>query len=230
MNCRLRTIARVALIAGVLAPGGASDAESQAREEIVGPTAKISRDSYKSWSLFLMCNPDWAAADRSRDVEHLYSRFKAFGDAIGSENLAVWFWKERMGTSSPKLAENIDVARSVEYCGVLAQKPSEGPFLVVTTAYPDVAAFPRDRAIFQLGGQEPAAVATLLNALADQLLLEKKVDAARLATGKGAQAEELGLWLSLLETGRRTIIGLGCAVKLSIDAGPLNAELRGCAP
>jgi hypothetical protein len=218
------------MIASVLALAGASDAESQAREEIVGPTAKISRDSYRSWSLFLMCNPDWASDDRSRDVEHLYRRFRAFGDAIGSENLAVWFWKERMGTSDPKLAENIDVARSVEYCGALARKPSEGPYLVVTTVYPDLAAFPRDRAIFQLGGLEPAAVAKLLNALADQLLLEKKVDAARLAIGKEAQPGEFGLWLSLLETGRRTIIGLGCAVKLSIDAGPLNAELRGCAP
>jgi hypothetical protein len=192
MNSHLRTIGRVALIAGALASGGASDADAQDRQEIVGPTAKISRDSYKSWSLFLMCNPDWASADRSRDVEHVYGRFKAFGDAIGRENLAVWFWKERMGTSDPKLAENIDVAKSVEYCGVLGQKPSEGPYLVVTTAYPDLAAFPRDRAIFQLGAQEPAAVAKLLNALADQLLLEKKVVAARLAIGKGGKQRNWG--------------------------------------
>jgi hypothetical protein len=227
----------VALIGLVFSLASTTRLGAQEREEIVGPTAKISRDSYKTWSLFLMCNPDWVAADRSRDVENLYQRFKAFGDAIGKENLAVWFWKQKASVRDPRLAENIDVARSAEYCRVLEKKPSEGPYLVVTTAYPDVAAFPRDRAILELGGQNPAALAKLLNALTDQLLLEKKVDVARLAIEKtpapaspaaGSPPGELGFWIQFLEAGRRSMIGLGCAVKLSIAAGPLNAELRGC--
>jgi hypothetical protein len=222
-----------ALIGLVLSPAGEIGVKAQATAEVVGPTDKIPRDSYKTWSLFLMCNPDWVSADRSRDVETLYSRFRAFGDAIGKENLAVWFWKQKTNTKDPRLAENIDVARSAEYCRVLEKKPSEGPYLVVTTAYPDLAAFPRDRAVFDLGGRDPAALAKVLNALTDQLLLEKKVDVARLAIEKtpappAAQSGELSFWIQFLEAGRRTIIGLGCAVKLSIAAGPLNAELRGC--
>ena len=223
-----------ALLSFVLPPAGEIGVEAQAIQEIVEPTAKISRDSYKTWSLFLMCNPDWVSADRSRDVENLYWRFRAFGDAIGKENLAVWFWKQKTSTRDPRLAENIDVARSAEYCRVLEKKPSEGPYLVITTAYPDLAAFPRDRAVLELGGRDPAALAKLLNALTDQLLLEKKVDVARLAIEKTrapppTQSGELSFWIQFLEAGRRTIIGLGCAVKLSIAAGPLNAELRGCA-
>jgi len=222
-----------ALIGLVLSPAGETGVKAQATAEVVGPTDKIPRGSYKTWSLFLMCNPDWVSADRSRDVETLYWRFRAFGDAIGKENLAVWFWKRETNTRDPRLAENIDVARSAEYCRVLEKKPSEGPYLVVTTAYPDLAAFPRDRAVFDLGGRDPAALAKVLNALTDQLLLEKKVDVARLAIEKtpappAPQSGELSFWIQFLEAGRRSIIGLGCAVKLSIAAGPLNLELRGC--
>jgi hypothetical protein len=222
----------------VLCLGSAARSEAQAISELVGPMDKIPRDSFKTWSVFLMCNPDWASVERSRDVENLYWRFRAFGDAIGNDNLAVWFWRQKTTTKDPRLAENIDVARSVEYCRVLQKKPSEGPYLVVTNSYPDLAAFPRERAIFQLGGGDPAAVAKLLNSLTDQLLLEKKVDAARLSLEKAptppatppapAQPAEGGLWIQLLEAAQRSIIGLGCAVKLSISAGPLNAELRGC--
>jgi hypothetical protein len=215
----------------------ATGAAAQDRVEIVSPTAKIPRGSYKTWSLFLMCNPDWVSSDRSRDVQNLFWRFQLFGDAIGKENLAVWFWKRQTPVTDPRLADNIDVARSAEYCRVLNKKPSEGPYLVVTTAYPDVASFPRDRAVFELNGLEPAALARLLNSLTDQLLLERKVDMSRIAientqpprpAGEPPPAD-LGFWVQFLEAGRRTIIGLGCAVKLSIAAGPLNAELRGCA-
>ena len=242
MRRHLCACAHIGVLIGLgLWPAGATRIEAQAISELVGPTEKIPRDSFKTWSLFLICNPDWVTAERSRDVENLYWRFRAFGDAIGKENLAVWFWRQKTRTNDPRLAENIDIARSVEYCGVLGRKPSEGPYLVVTNAYPDLAAFPPERAIFELGGGDPAALAKLLNALTDQLLLEKKVDAARLAIEKkgptpptspppaAAQPGGLSLWIQLLEAGRRSIIGLGCAVKLSISAGPLNAELRGCA-
>jgi hypothetical protein len=243
MRRHLCAFAHVCVLVGLMLWPAGGRIEAQEIAELVGPTAKIPRDSFKTWSLFLMCNPDWVSAEKSRDVENLYGRFRAFGDAIGKENLAVWFWRQKTRVNDPRLAENIDVARSAEYCSALGLKPSLGPYLVVTNSYPDLAAFPRDRAIFELGGGDPAALAKLLNALTDQLLLEKKVDAARLALEKAAppakppttpapaatQPVELSLWIQLLEAGRRSIIGLGCAVKLSISAGPLNAELRGCA-
>ncbi len=210
----------VLLLVGTANP---SDGHPQAAAEMVSPTAQIPRDAYKTWSLFLVCNPDWVAPEKNAELANLYHRFKSFGDAIGGDNLAVWFWKRPMRVGDPRFAENVDVARSAEFCRALGRAPSQGPYLVVTNAYPDVAAFPTERAIFELGGLPPADLAKLLTTLTDQLLLQGRVDKAM------AEAAPPSLWMRLLEGARQSMIGFGCAVKLQIAAGPLSAELRGCA-
>jgi hypothetical protein len=208
----------------------ASSSRGQNAVELVSPIEEIPRDAYKTWSLFLICNPDWVAPSKSTELADLYHRFKSFGDAIGRENLAVWFWKQREEVGDPRLAENVDVARSAEFCKALSRAPSQGPYLVVTTGYPELSAFPAEHAIFDLGGLQPAVLAKLLNALTDQLLLQGRVDAARIeAVGSSPLGAPPSLWISLLESARQTLIGFGCAVKLQVAAGPLSAELRGCA-
>ncbi len=210
--------------------GGTVPSAGQDRVELVSPTAKIPRDTYKTWSLFLVCNPDWVAPEKSNDLANLYHRFESFGDAIGRDNLAVWFWKHRAPVSDPRLAENVDVPRSAEFCGALHLAPSQGPYLVVTTAYPDAAAFPKERAIFELGGLQPADLAKVLNRLTDQLLLQGQVDAAMTAaSGSTPSAPSMSsLWIRLLEGARQSMIGFGCNVKLQINTGFLSAELRAC--
>jgi hypothetical protein len=230
---RLSNLVALALLLGWAAPSA-----GQAIAELVSPTEQIPRGTYKTWSLFLVCNPDWVAPEKSADLANLYRRFKSFGDAIGRDNLAVWFWKRRVPVNDPRLAENVDIARSAEFCGALGRAPSQGPYLVVTTAYPDVAAFPKERAIFELAGQQPADVAKLLNALTDQLVLQGRVDAA-MAAARGSAApgaattapaapSTSSLWTRLLEGTRQSLIGFGCTVKLQIDTGLLSAELRAC--
>ena len=210
--------------------GTAAASNGQATAEIVNTTDEIPRGTFKTWTLFLVCNPDWVAPERAADLANLYARFKAFGDAIGKDNLAVWFWKRRMAVNDPRLADNVDVARSAEFCATLGRAPSQGPYLVVTNAYPDVKAFPAERAIFELGSLRPADLSKLLGGLTDQLLLQRRVDAALAAAGgSGPAAAPPSLWMRLLEGTRQTLIGLGCAVKLQISGGPLSAELRGCA-
>jgi hypothetical protein len=220
------------LFAAVVSFGGAGLSAGQATAELVSPTAQIPRGTYKTWSLFLVCNPDWVAPEKSTDLANLYRRFKSFGDAIGRENLAVWFWKRPVPVSDPRLAENVDVARSAEFCGALGRAPSQGPYLVVTTAYPAVTAFPPERAIFELGGLQSADLAKLLNTLTDQLLLQGRVEAAmgeaRGATSPPAAPPTSSLWIRLLEGARQSMIGFGCKVKLQIDTGLLSAELRAC--
>lgn len=211
--------------------GTAAALNGQATAEIVNTTDEIPRGTFKTWTLFLVCNPDWVAPERAADLANLYARFKAFGDAIGKDNLAVWFWKRRMAVNDPRLADNVDVARSADFCAALGRAPSQGPYLVVTNAYPDVKAFPAERAIFELGTLRPADLSKLLGGLTDQLLLQGRVDAA-LAAARGpgpTPAAPPSLWMRLLEGTRQTFIGLGCAVKLQISGGPLSAELRGCA-
>jgi len=108
----------------------------------------------------------------------------------------------------------------------------------VTTAYPAVTAFPTERAIFELGGLQPADLAKLLNSLTDQLLLQGRVEAAMGAsrgptppggaTTPPAAPPTSSLWIRLLEGARQSMIGFGCKVKLQIDTGLLSAELRAC--
>lgn len=225
----------------MIASAGAGSAR-QGRAEVVSPTAQIPRAAFKTWSLFLICNPDWAAPEKSDDVADLYHRFGRFGDAIGDDNLAVWFWKRKVPISDPKLSENVDVARSAEFCRAIQRPPSQGPYLVVTNAYPDVKAFPTERAIFELGGLAPAELAKLLSKLTDQLLLQGRVTSMTAAPPAAATPAPTGVpapaptstpsstvWVRLLEGARQSIVGFGCQVKLQVDAGPVKAELKGCA-
>ena len=230
---RLSILLAVALLAG----GGDPAARGQATA-FVSATGEIPRDSYKTWTLFLICNPDWVSPERSADLTNLFHRFQSFGDAIGRENLAVWFWKKDTSLNDPQLAGNVDVARSAEFCRVLKRPPSQGPYIVVTTEYPDLQAFPTDRAVFELGGVPAAEVARLLTVMTDQLLLQGKVDAALAAARVGTDPAEptaaatepptSGLWMRLLEGTRRSLVGFGCMVKLQIATSLFSAELRAC--
>jgi hypothetical protein len=100
-----------------------------------------------------------------------------------------------------------------------------------------VVVFPTERAVFELGGLQPADLAKLLNALTDQLLLQGRVDAAMAAAAGSAALGNppppapptSSLWIRLLEGTRQSIIGFGCKVKLQIETGLLTAELRECA-
>ncbi len=107
---------------------------AQVRIQLVSPAPQIPRGNYKTWSLFLICNPDWGAPEKSIDFANLYERFKSFGDAIGRDNLTVWFWKRQVPVNDPRLAENVDVARSADFCSAIRRPPSQGPYLVVTYA------------------------------------------------------------------------------------------------
>jgi hypothetical protein len=200
------------------------------RRDLVGPIDEIPQ-GYESWALFLVCTPGWVGPAKSKDLADLYRQYRAFGDAIGSENLAVWFWKERTSLGDTKLSEKVDVARSANYCRALGLKPSEGPYVVVTTKYPSLEAFPAERAVYSLGQLPPADLVKLFDKLTDQLLLDQAPEPSRGAPARPPAvppARSGGLLVALLESTRTSLIGFGCAVKLQVSAGVVNAELRGC--
>jgi|GEM_PF-1958967 len=226
MRLNRRDMLRAGLLLLVLLLVVPVGAGAQALVELVGPTAQIPRDGYRTWTLFLVCNPAWVAPEQSGALRNLYRRFKIFGDAIGKDNLAVWFWTRRTTIDDPRLAENVDVARSAEFCRRLTLRPTAGPFLVITSAYPDLEAFPRDRTVFELGGLPPEELASLLNRLTDELLLEGKAEAARRSSASGAP--DSPIWMRLLEGAQRSLIGFGCGVVVKVDTGMLSAELRAC--
>jgi hypothetical protein len=239
--------ARIVLIAICIAASivvpqprvAAARGQDKARVVSTGP---VPHNGYKTWSLFLVCNPAWATSEREQDLAKLYESFKAFGDAIGDANLAVWFsTRGTLQTSSPEL----DAARSARYCRVLQLKPSLGPYLVITDSYPDEAVMPSDRAVYELGGLGPRAIGELLGKLADDLLLTSTVPRpatpnAPVATSEATTRSDStakvastassapSLWTRLLEGAQRNMIGFGCHVNLHITTGLLSAELREC--
>src|SRR5262249_25926660 len=137
-------------------------AHAQAAIEVVGATAEIPRNSFKTWSIFLVCNPDWITPTNHAQLVTLYDQFRAFGRAIGDDNAAVWFWKKRTSIEDPRLADNVDIERAARYCQRLKLQPTAGPFLVVTDAYPVLNNFPNDRAVFEMGGLSATEAARLL--------------------------------------------------------------------
>jgi hypothetical protein len=198
--------------------------------EMLTPTEEISREGYDTWSLFLICNPDWLLPERSPELFHLYWEFQVFGRTIGDDNLAVWFWKEPLLSSDPRLVENVDVERSIRFCRELNLRPSLGPHVVLMHEYPDESALPAERMVFELGGLEAAEISKLLRRLTDELLLEGR---ARPQTETGAVAVEprqpVSRWIRFLEVAQRAIVGFGCRVNVQVQTGLLSAQLRECA-
>jgi hypothetical protein len=136
-------------------------------------TEAIPKDHYSTWSLFLICNPRWMADDRAQDLTKLYKAFQAFGETIGRNNLAVWFWRHRHQASVTTL-DDVDLERSSAFCSAYNLAPSRGPYIVVTSTYPDysqpLGKLPPNSALFELGAMKPSEISDLLAHLADQLV------------------------------------------------------------
>jgi len=199
----------------------------QTKVEVVGKSEKIP-ENFKSYSLFLVCNPQWLTPDKSQGLYGLYQTFEGFGRTIGDDNAAVWFWKARRPAYDRQLADNVDVERSVRFCQAWRLKPSEGPHLVVTTTYPDEShlssGLPKDSAVYGLGNMSPVEISNLLAKLTDELVQKGRVESPPATATAAPQA----LWVRLLDATQRTINSFGCAWTFKIDAGPVNADLHAC--
>jgi hypothetical protein len=207
---------------------GTDRAFSQALYE-VSQTEKIPHQDFKTWSLFLVCGQDWANANSNNgfDLYHLYKEFGRFGQAIGDDNLAVWFWKRKQVVDT-KLASNIDIQRSDRFCTAFKLDPAQGPYLVVTSTYPDESqlssGLPSNSGVFQLGNMKPDQLSSLLDQVGKGLLQKAGVDTDTSVTPKPPET-----WgVRLLESVQQVLSSFGCAWTFKIDAGPANAELHPC--
>ena len=124
LSAELLSLARIC----VIAVSGATVLFSQdvARPKPIQP---IPSSPYKTWSLFLINNPQWLVAESQGKIRQLYDQFEAFGKAIGPNHVAVWFW-------SGDTQAGVDVNRSAEFCEKLKLPPSGGPYILVTADYP----------------------------------------------------------------------------------------------
>jgi hypothetical protein len=190
-----------------------SDHPSQPSGSEVYPTEAISHE-FKSWSLFLICGPGWILRNKDEGVRLLYEDFKAFGDAIGPNNVAVWFWKK---TGAPT-ADNVDVDRSARYCQKYHLLPSDTPQLLVTTHFPDDPG-EGDKFVVSLRGLSASEGANALDKITDQLmqsgLSQKSLD-------------RNAFWSSLWSASGVALSAAGCylnKVSISMHTGIFNAEI-----
>jgi hypothetical protein len=191
-------------------------AQVTAAEE-VWRTAPIPREKFKSWSLFLVCNPRWLEPDKSEALTRLFSQFKNFGAVIGEDHLAVWFSKKAKEGGVSQVLDSVDVERSSRFCRAFGLKPIEGPHLVFVTEYPEEVSLPRPRAVFRFAGMKSEEISELLAKLAGNLLLTGDIEGT-----------PDPIWVRFLVAAQRLLQQCGCAWSLSIDTGLLSAEVRPC--
>ena len=208
---------------------------AQAAVALVTGKQSIPRN-FNTYSLFLVCNPQWLDAGRNSGLYDLYRQFQAFGRAIGDENAAIWFWNSNgYERSDAVLAQIVDVERSVRFCKSWKLRPSEGPHLVITSIYPDEnhlgASLSKDHAIYKLGDMSPPDISRLLANLTDQLVVNGKVDPlanVAPANADAAQGPPTTLWVQLLTATQQTLNTFGCAWSFKVSAGPVSADLKSC--
>jgi len=173
---------------------------------------------YRSWSLFLVCNPEWLTTSKGKDLQDLFERFEAFAETTGEDHAAVWFFRQ-----DRKKADDLDTARMTKYCGHFGLVPSQGPHIVVTTVHPDTwkASAPGRagdaRIVVGFGGKSAKQIQVALTKLDDQ------VAAHRLSEVELASQQ---YWLSWVDVFEKTCAWLD-KVKISVDAKVVKVERTG---
>ena len=204
-------------------------------QDIARPSHKevIPKASYKTWSLFLICNPRWMADDRAEDLTKLYKAFEAFGQTIGRNHLAVWFWTHPYQGGKTTI-DDVDLKRSSEFCSAYRLAPSKGPYIVVTSTYPDSSQGkgkpPADSAWFALAAMKPSEISDLLAQLADQLVANATLNGTpKPSTVSDTTPTAPSSWdTRLLAAAQNLMNRLGCAWTLKVETEVVKAELQAC--
>ena len=127
---------------------------------------------YKTWTLFLVNNPEWFLDRSKAGLVEFYKIYHAFGEVIGFANVAIWFTEtlEDDTNSVPsKTALNYDALRAAEYCMHYGLAAEDSPHVIVTSHYPDLNASPTDFASISLGGLDQLRSRRLLTSLVKQI-------------------------------------------------------------
>jgi hypothetical protein len=60
---------------------------------------QIPRGRFKSWYLFLVCNPSWLLPEKTAAMANLFQWYEAFGIASEEDHAAVWFYQAKSTSS-----------------------------------------------------------------------------------------------------------------------------------
>jgi hypothetical protein len=182
--------------------------------------------AFKTYSLFLISNPEWLGPSSDGKIAGLYSAYKAFARAIGNEHAAVFFWKKEPAKKDGKLsgsdlAAQIDASRCTAYEKTLGLTISSSPHVVVTTKRPTPTTSLGDYVLLQLGDLSPESTDKLLTKLADGLV------------AGNLSAEELNSakwWLGWRDVATDVLRGLAeiaAHIKVKIKSEFVDVEIDG---
>lgn len=181
---------------------------------------------YKSWSLFLICNPAWALPQSEERLWELFSQFRAFGGAIGPTHAAVWFWS-RDDISEPHTA--IDAVRSSAFCSRLGLSPAKGPYVVVSSDYPGegkVSDYPEsfaeleDFSVIDLDGRDAAEITQLLSKLVELVVAEE------ISSVDPGSKDFWSKWRAAFEAAQTTLPALARRIRVSIHTSFFDVEIE----
>ncbi len=180
---------------------------------------------YQTYSLFLISNPDWLLPESEEKLSKLYDRFKAFGDSIGRDHLAVWFFVDQ---THGDLRFNTDVMRSSAFCSKLKLPPSKSPYVVITDEYPGAGLlkdYPntfnelKNYSILELNTATASEITSLLTNLADQLLINGLPD---------TNPKTENFWRTFqksYETARDKIVSFSKGISLTINTSFFKIQI-----
>ncbi len=223
----------------------AADTKVVVTYEAVTPVS-MDGTKYRSWSLFLVCNPEWLATEKVADLDDLFRTFEHFGAAIGDDNLAIWFRKSNFHRTkvAVNVRDTVDLERSSKFCKAWRLPPSRGPYVVVTTEYPgndlvdevktiwldpkiESPSKLRDgNAVLELGNLKPVEIHRLLARITDDLIQQGKVSAPQ-AQPRQVKKPAGGL-VGFMVAIQRCMNDFGCALRFRISAGAVEADLQPC--
>jgi len=178
-------------------PLGYGKALGQDIAPLYTPKTPIPKGSYKTWSLFLINNPNWLTSPSTDKIKSLYDQLEAFGSAVGPHNLAVWFWKEDIRTTESYKA--VDTNRAAMFCEKLKLLPSDSPHILFTNEYPgtgltnDASTFLPTTAKYSqhwsLNNRSPDEIIQLLTRVGDKIFAGKlsELDSASEEYSRGWQ-------------------------------------------
>jgi hypothetical protein len=184
----------------------------------------IPREGYKTWTLFLVCDPAWLqnSANSNANLKLLHDQFIGLGNALGARNATIWFF--RRSSTDPS---DYDGERASDYCATYRLTAEANPVVVVTTKYPvpfggyALLEATGNCVHVSLHGLNSADADTLLGLLSDQIRLGK-LDQQQI------DSKEYWLsWESLLKNTLTKAGKLGHGVTIEIDTRVLKVHFSG---
>jgi len=188
---------------------------------------------YKTWALFLVCDPSWLAntANSKANLTSLHEQFVGFGNAIGRQNADVWFYSHK--STDPG---DYDGERASDYCATYGLRAASSPVVILTTQYPapavttvalperdpgDPRASTNNYVKVSLNGLDSKDADTLLGLLADQV---------RAGQLDQPQIDSKAYWQSWERLLKKTLTGaghLGRGVTVDVDTKVLKVTFSG---